>query len=349
MRLILSLATGLVLAALAAPASQAADKAKLEPASPLPSADTFAGLELRGIGPALTSGRVIDLAVDPTDPATYYVGVASGGVWKTVNAGTTYGPIFDAQGSFSIGAVALDPHNPNVVWVGTGENNSQRSVSFGDGMYVSRDSGKSFTNMGLKDSMHIGIVRVDPRDSNTVYVAAMGPLWNDGGDRGIYKSTDGGTTWANILRPSEMTGCNEIHIDPRDPGTLYATAYQRRRHVWTLINGGPESAIHKSTDAGKTWRKLDKGIPGVDKGRIGMTICANPDTLYAIVEAADGEGGIFRSTDRGESWAKQCGYMTTSPQYYNELVADPKNPDRFYAVDAFLHTTDDGGKTMRRV
>ncbi|HEX2838146.1 MAG TPA: hypothetical protein VHN77_08475 [Phycisphaerales bacterium] len=309
----------------------------------------FSPLAARSLGPALFSGRIADIAVNPANRAEFYIGVASGNVWKTSNAGVTFSPVFDGYGSFAIGCITIDPANSSTVWVGTGENNSQRSVSFGDGVYVSRDAGTSFTNVGLKDSMHIGMIRVDPLDSNTVYVAAMGPLWSDGGDRGIYKSTDGGTTWANILRPSEMTGCNEVHIDPRDPSTLYATAYQRRRHVWTLINGGPESAIYKSTDAGKTWRKLDKGIPGVDKGRIGMTISANPDTLYAIIEAADGEGGIFRSTDRGESWTKQCGYMTTSPQYYNELIADPKNPDRFYAVDTFLHTTDDGGKSMRRV
>lgn len=350
MRLILSLATGLVLAALAAPASQAADKAKLEPASPLPSADTFAGLELRGIGPALTSGRVIDLAVDPTDPATYYVGVASGGVWKTVNAGTTYGPIFDAQGSFSIGAVALDPHNPNVVWVGTGENNSQRSVAYGDGVYRSEDGGKSWTKMGLDKSEHIGKIVVDPRDSRVVYVAAQGPLWNPGGDRGLYKSIDAGKTWKQVLAVSENTGVSDLVVDPRNPDVLYASAYQRRRHVWTLIDGGPESTIYRSTDAGATWTKAEAGLPKGDKGRIGLAISpVDPDVIYAIVEATRDEGGVFRSRDRGASWEKRGKYVSQSPQYYNELVADPFDVDRLYSMDTILQVSDDGGKSWRRL
>ncbi|MFO0831315.1 MAG: hypothetical protein U0637_05650 [Phycisphaerales bacterium] len=312
--------------------------------------EKFAPLAARSLGPAIFSGRIADIAVNPRSRSEFYVACASGGLWKTTNAGVTFSPVFDGEASFAIGCVTIDPSNPSTVWVGTGENNSQRSVSYGDGLYVSHDGAKSFRNTGLRESMHIGMVRVDPRDSRVVYAAAMGPLWSDGGDRGVYKTTDGGATWENVLRPGEATGCSEVHMDPREPGTLYATAYQRRRHVWTLVNGGPESAIYKSTDAGKTWRKLEKGLPGGDKGRIGLTISpADPDTLYAIVEATDGEGGIYRSTDRGESWAKRCGYMTTSPQYYNELFADPVRPDRFYALDTFMQSSDDGGASMHRV
>jgi len=311
---------------------------------------TFAGLKFRSIGPALQSGRVCDFAVDPANPSHYFVAVCSGGVWKTENAGITYKPVFDGQGSYSIGCVTIDPNNPHTIWVGTGENNSQRSVSFGDGVYRSRDGGKSWKNVGLKDSEHIGMIVVDPRDSNTVYVAAQGPLWRSGGDRGLYKTTDGGENWQRVLYVSEDTGINEVHIDPRNPDVLYASSYQRRRRVWTLINGGPEGAIYKSTDAGKSWRKVNSGLPRVDKGRIGMCVSpVNPDVIYAIVEAADGKGGVFRSTNRGESWSKRSGHVTSSPQYYNELVCDPGNVDRVYSLDTFLNVTNDGGKTFKRV
>ena len=317
---------------------------------PRMSADTFAGLTLRGIGPAVASGRVGDFAVDPANRAHYYVAVASGGIWKTTNAGTTFTPVFDTYGSYSIGCLTLDPHNPNVVWAGTGENNSQRSVSFGDGVYRTRDGGKTWENLGLRNSEHIGMIAIDPRNSDTVYVAAQGPLWNAGGDRGLYKTTDGGQTWNRVLAISDDTGVSEVHLDPRDPDTLYASAYQRRRRVWTLIDGGPESAIYKSTDAGATWRKIDAGLPEVDLGRIGLDLApANPDIIYAIIEAADDKGGVFRSTDRGEHWEKRSDYVPTSPQYYNEIVCDPRDPDRAYFLDTLLHVTEDGGKTVRPV
>ena len=273
---------------------------------------------------------------------------ASGGVWKTTNAGTSWTPIFDNYGSYSIGCVAVDPQNRHVVWVGTGENNSQRSVGYGDGVYKSLDGGASFTRVGLEQSEHIGKILIDPRDSNVVYVAAQGPLWAPGGDRGLYKTTDGGTTWNLILNISENTGVSDVLCDPRDPDTLYAIAYQRRRHVWTLIDGGPESAIHKSTDGGQTWRKITRGLPGGDLGRIGMAISPmKPDVVYALVEAADGQGGFFRSTDRGETWSKQSDYATISPQYYQEIFACPHVFDRVYSMDTLLHVTEDGGKTFQ--
>jgi photosystem II stability/assembly factor-like uncharacterized protein len=343
----LALAPALAMAA--APRGEAA-KAK-EVAPNVMSAETFAGLKLRGIGPATTSGRIADFAVETANPARYYVAVASGGVWKTVDAGTTYTPVFDKEGSYSIGCVAIDPSNPNTVWVGTGENNSQRSVSWGDGVYRSDDGGKSWTNVGLKRSEHIAKILIDPRDSRVVYVAAQGPLWTAGGDRGLYKTTDGGTTWTDVLKISENTGVTDVAFDPRNPDLLYAAAYQRRRHVWTLIDGGPESAIYRSADAGKTWRKLERGLPkGVDLGRIGLAVSpADPDVVYAIIEAADDKGGFFRSTDRGETWEKRGDYMTTSGQYYNEIYCDPKDVGRVYAMDTWLHVTEDGGKTFTRV
>ncbi len=314
------------------------------------SAETFSGLKLRSIGPALMSGRICDFAVHPKNRGHYYAAVCSGNVWKTTNAGTTWEPVFDKYGSFSVGCITMDPHNPNVVWVGTGENNSQRSVSIGDGVYRTRDGGKSWEDLGLRESEHIGKIVIDPRDSDVVYVAAQGPLWRSGGERGLYKTTDGGVTWERILHISDDTGVNEVHMDPRDPDVLYASAYQRRRRVWTLIDGGPESAIYKSTDAGVTWRKRTSGVPDADMGRIGLCISpANPDVVYAIIEASGDKGGFFRSTDCGESWEKRNPYMTTSPQYYNEIICDPVEVDRVYTMDTFVHVTQDGGKTFDRM
>jgi len=325
-------------------ASDTEDKAKDSPE------ELLAGIKVRGIGPALMSGRIGDFAVETSRPHRYYVAVASGGVWKTENNGTTFTPIFDKEGSYSIGCLAMDPSNPEVVWVGTGENNSQRSVGFGDGVYRTRDGGKHWENLGLRQSEHIGMIAIHPTNGQLVYVAAQGPLWRSGGDRGLYRTTNGGQSWVRVLHISEDTGVNEVHLDPRDPKVLYASAYQRRRHVWTLVNGGPESAIYKSTDGGDSWRKLTNGLPEVDLGRIGLDIApANPDVLYAIVEAADDQSGFYRSTDRGETWEKRSDHETTSPQYYNEIVCDPVHLNRVYALDTFLHVTDDAGATFRRV
>jgi len=313
-------------------------------------AGTFAGLEFRNIGPAVVGGRIVDIAVDPRSPNTWYVAAAAAGIWKTTNAGTTWAPIFEGQGSFSIGCVTIDPKNPLVIWVGTGENNSQRSVSYGDGVYKSTDGGKSWDNVGLKKSEHIGKILIDPRDSNTVYVAAQGPLWSAGGDRGLYKTTDGGKTWKAVLTISENTGVTDIALDPRDPDVVYAATYQRRRHIWTLIDGGPEGGIQKSMDGGATWKKLTNGLPGVDMGRIGLAIApSKPDTVYAIVEASGKAGGFFRSTDAGGNWEKRGPTVASSPQYYQELFVDPENADRVYSVDVFLQVSDDGGKTFHKL
>jgi photosystem II stability/assembly factor-like uncharacterized protein len=293
------------------------------------------------------SGRIADLAIDPIKTSTWYVAAASGGVWKTTNAGTTWTPIFDGYSSYSIGCVAVDPRHPLVVWVGTGENNSQRSVGYGDGLYKSLDGGRSFTRVGLEKSEHIAKVLIDPRDSRVVYVAAQGPLWVPGGDRGLYKTADGGKTWSAVLTISENTGVTDVAFDPRDPDVLYAAAYQRRRHVWTLIDGGPESGLYKSTDAGKSWRKINKGLPEGDKGRIGLAVSPiRPDVVYATVEAARGASGFFRSEDGGENWSRQSDYIASSPQYYQEIVADPNVFDRVYALDTLMHVSEDGGRSF---
>jgi photosystem II stability/assembly factor-like uncharacterized protein len=313
------------------------------------STPTFNGLRLRSIGPAFTSGRINSFAVDPNNPTRYYVAVASGGVWKTINAGITWTPVFDNEASYSIGAIAVDPKNFLTVWVGSGENNSQRSVSYGNGLYKSEDGGRSWRNVGLRTSEHIGRIAIDPKDSNIVYVAAQGPLWGPGGDRGLFKTTDGGRTWKNILSISENTGVTDVVIDPNDPNTVYCAAYQRRRHMWTLINGGPESAIYKSTDAGATWNKLRTGLPNVELGRIGLALSpVDSNVLYATVEAADRRGGIFRSSDRGSSWERRNEFDSTA-MYYARIVADPKEVDRIYVMNVFLMVSDDGGRTLRRL
>src|SRR5689334_6268620 len=299
-------------AALAAPAAKPASHTGGKPDAPeaKASASTFAALTFRSIGPAVTSGRVVDLAVDPRDERVWYVASAYGGVWKTSNAGTTFSPVFDTQGTSSIGCVTVDPSNSLRVWVGSGENNSQRSVGWGDGLYRSDDAGRTWTNVGLKNSEHIGRIVVHPTNSNIVWVAAQGPLWAPGGDRGVYKTTDGGKTWRQVLKVDDWTGANEVHIDPRNPDVLYASTYQRHRKVWTLIDGGPGSGIWKSTDGGETWTKLTKGLPAGDMGRIGLVVPATEsNVIVATVEAGADDRGTYRSDDGGQKWEKLNGYV----------------------------------------
>ncbi len=311
---------------------------------------TFNGLSFRSIGPSLTSGRIADIAVNPKNFSEYYVASASGGVWRTTNGGVTFTPIFDGQASFSIGCITIDPNNSNVIWVGSGENNNQRVVGYGDGVYKSEDAGKSWQNVGLKNSEHVGKIVVDPNNSDIVYVAAYGPVWSSGGERGIYKTIDGGKSWKQVLNVSEHTGFNEIHMDPRNSNVLYATAHQRQRKVFTYIGGGPESALYRSNDAGATWTKSTRGLPAdTDLGRIGLAISpVNPDNLFAIVEATGDKGGFFASTDRGASWEKRSSY-STSGNYYQEIFADPKDGSKLYAMDVYMKVTNDGGRTWSNV
>lgn len=320
-----------------------------QPAKSRLNSSTFGAFKLRSIGPATTGGRIAAFAVNPKDYSHYFAAVASGGVWKTTNSGTTWTPVFDRQNAYSIGAIAMDPKNPNVVWVGTGENNSQRSVSYGTGVFRSSDGGKNWKNVGLTHSEHIGKILIDPRDSDVVYVAAQGPLWGPGGDRGLYKTTDGGKSWKNVLSISENTGVSDVVFHSDNPDVLLASSYQRRRRTWTLINGGPESAIYKSTDAGKTWKKVTRGLPTSDKGRIGLAIApTDPNLVYAYVESLENKGGIFRSRDLGETWEKRNPFDEQG-QYYGELFVDPKDKDRIYFPNTFTQVSDDGGKTLTRL
>lgn len=321
------------------------ETAKLDSQSDTLKSSTFAGLKWRSIGPAFTSGRIADFAVNPYNHSEWYVAAASGHVWKTINNGTTFEPVFDGQRSYSIGVVAIDPNNTSVVWVGTGEANHQRALGYGDGVYKSIDGGKSWKNMGLKNSEHIGKILIDPRNSDMVYIAAEGSAWGPGGDRGLYKTADGGKTWKKVLEISENTGVNNILMDPRDSKVLYASSEQRRRHVFTKIGGGPETAVYKSTDAGETWDKLKSGLPSVDMGGMGMAISpVNPDYIYAIIEAAGDAGGFYRSTNRGATWQKMSSHVSQG-QYFNRIFCDPKDVDRVYSAETVSQVTDDGGKT----
>lgn len=310
-------------------------------------ADAVSGLKLRSIGPAVMGGRIADIAVSPSDPSTWYVAVGSGNLWKTVNSGITWQPVFDKQPVYSIGEVAIDPNNPEVVWVGTGENVSGRHVGWGDGVYRSGDGGRTWQNMGIRRSEHIGKILIDPRNSDVVLVAAEGPLWSAGGDRGVYKTIDGGKTWEQVLQIDENTGVTDLEFDPADPDVVYAAAYQRRRQVWSLLAGGPKSGIYKSTDNGTSWRQVKTGLPGGDMGKIGLAVTpADPSLVYATIEASDSEKGFYRSTDRGESWEKRSSYISggTGPHYYQEIEVSPVQPDLIYQMDVFIHVSRDGGK-----
>ena len=307
------------------------------------------GLKFRSIGPAFTSGRIADFAVNPKNKSEWFVAIASGHIWKTVNNGTTFEPVFDNYGAYSTSCVVYDLNNLNVLWAGTGENNHQRALGYGNGVYKSTDGGKSWKNMGLKDSRQIGKILIDPRNSDAVYVAAEGSVWGPGGDRGLYKTLDGGKTWKKILEISENTGANNIIMDLRNPDVLYASSEQRRRHVFTKIGGGPETAIYKSVNAGETWDKLTSGLPGSDMGGIGLAISpVNPDVIYAIIEAAENAGGFYRSNDRGSTWQKMSSHVAQG-QYYNEIYCDPKNVDKVYSVETVSQFTEDGGVTWKSV
>lgn len=318
-----------------------------EDSSPL-SSSNFEAFSLRNIGPAFMSGRIADIIIVPDDPATWYVAVGSGGVWKTENAGTTWTSLFDGQGSYSIGSLGEDPSDPNRIWVGTGENHGGRHNGFGDGIYVSDDGGASWEKKGLDASEHISKIIVHPEDPKTVWVASQGPLWSPGGERGVYKTTDGGETWSNVLSAGEYTGATDLVIDPRNPDRLYAAMWQHHRTVAAYIGGGPETGLWKSEDGGETWSELTTGLPDGSMGKIGLAISPmEPDVLYAAIELDLREGGVWKSTDRGASWEKKSDMVSagTGPHYYQELYASPHHFDRIYLVSNTSQISNDGGAT----
>jgi photosystem II stability/assembly factor-like uncharacterized protein len=345
----------------------------------------LAGLKFREIGPAAMGGRIDDFAVVESNPDVIYVGTASGGVFKTRNGGTTWEPIFDDQPVSTIGAISVAPSDPSIVWVGTGEANNRQSSSWGNGVYKSTDGGKSWQHMGLDATHHIGRIAINPHDPNVVYVAAVGRLWGPSKDRGLYKTTDGGKSWTNVLFVNEDTGITDVAMDPESPGTLIAAAYQRRRTTFGFNGSGPGGGLYRTTDGGATWKKVEKGLPwdttppappqpaqggfggggefGAQEprptpapkldpeavgeiGRIGVSFYRkNPNIVYALIEHAG--GGIFRSEDKGESWTKMS---DTNPRasYYSQIRIDPNNDQRLWVHGAQMFYSEDGGKTFRQ-
>src|SRR5712691_569848 len=340
----------------------------------------FDSLHFRPIGPASMSGRIADLAVYEANPAIYYVGTAHGGVWKTTNNGTTFEAQFQNQGLMSVGDVTVSQSNPDLVWVGSGESNNRQSTSWGDGVYKSTNGGKSYTNMGLKTSRFINRIVIDPRNNEVVLVAATGNLWGPGGERGIYKTTDGGKTWKQVLKVDDDTGANDLVMDATNNQILYASTYQRRRTACCMNGGGPGSGIWKSTDAGETWMRLTNGLPNEPLGRIGLDVSRRrPNILYALIEgqspqtgrggaagapageeAPAGQGGgrstivtgannaptgLYRSDDAGATWRKMNN-ANPRPMYFSQVRVDPNDPDVVIYGGVDLHMSTDGGKTV---
>jgi photosystem II stability/assembly factor-like uncharacterized protein len=304
-----------------------------------------ADLEWRNIGPAIMGGRVSDLAVVESNPAIFYVGVATGGVWKTTNHGTTWQTVFDDQATSSVGDVTLAPSNPNVVWVGTGEPQNRQSSPWGNGVYKSTDAGRTWTHMGLDNTHHIARIQIHPYNPDIVYVAAVGHLWGPNPERGVYKTVDGGATWDLVLFVDENTGAIDLAMDPSDPETLFAAMYQRRRTGFGFNGGGPGSGLYRTTDGGDSWRELTNGLPEGDKGRIGIDIYRRDGNIvFAIVEARQGRG-VYRSLDRGETWEFRS-ETNNRPMYYSQIRVDPNDPERVYAGGANLYRSSDGGKTF---
>src|ERR671932_489995 len=346
--------------------------------APLDSA-TLAALCRGSVGPAVVSGRITDIEGIP-GTATFYVAAASGGIWKTTNNGTTFSPIFDKEKVVSLGALAIAPSNPEILYAGTGEEDSRNSMSPGGGVYKSTDGGKTWKLVGLEQTQHIGRIVVHPSDPNIVYVAALGHTWGPNKERGLYKSTDGGATWQLVKFVSDVAGFVDVALDPSNPNVVWATSWERIRGPYFLKSGGPGSAIWKSTDAGKTWTKVQGGgLPTVTLGRVGIAIApSDPQVVYLTVEAdstpnpkkgptrelkpgeetyglnAPGyprsktESGIYRSVDGGQTWQMMWRYKNDMrPFYYSQIRVDPKNPQRIYWMSSIFRFSDDGGKTER--
>ena len=312
----------------------------------------YSGLKFRSVGPAFMSGRIADIAINPSNENEWYVAVGSGGVWKTSNSGTTWKPLADNLPFYSTGCITIDPSNNNTIWLGTGENVGGRHVGIGKGVYVSYNGGETWENKGLKKSEHISKIIVNKSNSNIIFVASQGPLWSSGGERGLYKSIDGGESWKLVLEVNEWTGVTDVVVDPRNENIMYAASWQRHRNVAAYMGGGPGTKIFKSVDGGNNWRQLKAGLPKGNLGKIGLAISEiNPDILYAAIELDRRKGAVYRSQNRGESWKKMSNTVSgaTGPHYYQELVASPHVLDKIYLMDVRVQVSDDGGKTFYRM
>ena len=345
-------AAGLLASASHLPAQEASDD---------PMARATTALEFRTIGPTIMGGRVADLAVVESDPRIFYVGVATGGVWKTENAGITFTHVFKDEETASVGDVTVAPSNPNVVWVGTGEPQNRQSSPWGNGVYRSTDAGRTWTHLGLENTHHISRIQVHPRDPDVAYVAAMGHLWGANPERGVYRTTDGGDSWEQVLFIDDHTGAIDLAMDPADPRTLFVAMYQRQRRAWGYNGGGPGSGIYRTTDGGDSWTELTKGLPEGDKGRMGLDIYrGDGNVVFAMVEAdarvpgqgfggggggRDQQNGVYRSTDRGESW-EQVSTTNNRPMYYSQIRVDPNDPERIYLGGSSLYRSSDGGRNF---
>ena len=321
---------------------------------------TMSALTFREIGPALMGGRISSLAVVESKPQFFYLGTATGGLWKTENHGTSWTPLFDDQPTSTIGDVTIDQNNPNLVWVGSGEPQNRQSSPWGNGVYKSTDGGATWSNMGLEKTKHIGRMLIHPRDPETVYVAAVGDLWAQNPERGVYRTRDGGVSWERVLYIDENTGAIDLVMDPNDPSTLFAAMYQRRRTGFGFNGGGPGSGIYRTMDGGENWTEMTEGLPEGDKGRIGLDVYQqNGNVIYALIEAdarsagqgfgrssGPSESGLFRSADRGTTWEKMSD-TNPRPMYYSQIRIDPSNPDRIYVLGTSLMVSDDAGRTFR--
>jgi photosystem II stability/assembly factor-like uncharacterized protein len=338
-------------------AATAAAQQPAPPATPVKyDAGTISGLPARNIGSAAMSGRIAALdAVNDKGRITIYIGAASGGVWKSVNGGTSFRPVFDNEDVQSIGAVTIDPTNPKIVWVGTGESWTRNSVSVGDGIYKSTDGGENWTNVGLKDSERIAKILVNPKDGNSVLACVTGHLWDDSNERGVYKTSDGGKTWRQVLAGANpSSGCAMLAGNAQDPNTLYAAMWDFRRQAWTFRSGGPGSGVFKSTDGGEHWSELSqqnaKGLPDKPYGRIALAVApSKPNVVYAFIESK--KSALFRSDDAGQTWQKldASQYMVWRPFYFANLIVDPKDENKVFKVDGPLLLSVNGGKSFSSV
>ncbi|HCS49562.1 MAG TPA: hypothetical protein DIW61_15465 [Candidatus Aminicenantes bacterium] len=307
-------------------------------------ADLFRNIRWRQIGPACFGGRINDIEALVNDPKIIFVAAASGGIFKSVNNGLTWKPVFDEEGvSLSIGDLAIAPSDPNIIWAGTGEPNSRQSSSWGDGVYKSLDGGETWMFMGLRETQRVGRIVIDPQNPDTVFVAALGHLWGPNPERGLFRTKDGGKTWDKVLSVNEDTGVVDVAMETGGR-ILYAAGYQHRRRAWGFVGGGPHSGLYRSLDGGDSWAKLTKGLPEGDSGRIGLAISpSHPQIVYAIIE--NKKGGVFRSEDRGETWTRRSDF-NHRPMYYSEIRVDPRNPDKIWALGSPLFVSIDGGKTF---